>query len=194
MKRRLYHWPSVQAYFEAGHGFVACQRRFGFSHAAWIKAIGRGDLRVPKPEAPFADRRRRYDWATIQAYYDSGHSHYQCRAKFGFSEGGWHKAIQRQEIRSRGWGRTIAELLQTSRNRWHVKKRLIEAGILENRCAWCGLTEWRGQPLAIELDHINGQRNDHRIENLRMLCPNCHSQTDTHGARNRKIRRQSRVV
>ena len=66
-----------------------------------------------------------------------------------------------------------------------IKQRLIRAGILENRCEECGLTDWRGKPLSIQIDHINGIKDDHRRENLRMLCPNCHSQTETFGSRNR---------
>ena len=59
-----------------------------------------------------------------------------------------------------------------------------QAGILQNRCDWCGLTSWRGRPIAIQIDHINGVNGiDHRLENLRMLCPNCHSQTDTFAAK-----------
>jgi Zn finger protein HypA/HybF involved in hydrogenase expression len=67
--------------------------------------------------------------------------------------------------------------------------RLLRAGLLENRCEECGISEWLGRPLIIQIDHINGVRDDHRLENLRMLCPNCHSQTDTYGARNKRLRR-----
>ncbi|MBV9700071.1 MAG: HNH endonuclease, partial [Candidatus Eremiobacteraeota bacterium] len=62
----------------------------------------------------------------------------------------------------------------------------LAAGVLTNVCQDCGLTEWRGRPLIIQIDHRNGVHNDHRLENLRMLCPNCHSQTDTYAARNRR--------
>lgn len=48
------------------------------------------------------------------------------------------------------------------------------------RCATCGITEWCGQALVLHLDHINGINNDHRLSNLRFLCPNCHSQTPTY--------------
>jgi Zn finger protein HypA/HybF involved in hydrogenase expression len=62
----------------------------------------------------------------------------------------------------------------------HLKERLIKEGILENRCALCQqLPEWCGKKLVMILDHINGVNNDHRIDNLRLLCPNCNSQTDT---------------
>ena len=53
------------------------------------------------------------------------------------------------------------------------------------RCSCCGISNHNGRPLVMELDHINGVTNDSRIENLRILCPNCHSQTD--GYKNRQI-------
>jgi 5-methylcytosine-specific restriction endonuclease McrA len=56
---------------------------------------------------------------------------------------------------------------------------LINEGIKEHKCELCGITEWNGKPAPIELDHINGKHTDNRIENLRILCPNCHAQTPT---------------
>lgn len=68
-----------------------------------------------------------------------------------------------------------------------LKKRLISQGILEYKCAICGLKEWQNKPISLQLDHINGNNNDHRIENLRLLCPNCHSQTITFAGKNKKF-------
>lgn len=186
MPRKLHDWKAVQEFHDAGHGFVDCQRRFGFTHTAWIKAIKRGELRT-KP-SPFPDRRRRYDWTEVQAYYDEGNSYAQCRERFGFNPLSWYKARQRGELRTRPVEMPLEELLTGRRSRNHVKIRLIRAGILENRCEECGLSEWRGKALSIHIDHINGVKDDHRLENLRMLCPNCHSQTDTYGARNKRRR------
>ncbi|HVA33375.1 MAG TPA: HNH endonuclease, partial [Candidatus Baltobacteraceae bacterium] len=84
-------------------------------------------------------------------------------------------------------------LLTRRGSRAHVKRRLLQAGIVANRCQACGLEEWLGRPLSIHIDHINGDRLDHRLDNLRMLCPNCHSQTDTYGAKNRRRRRLQEV-
>lgn len=67
-----------------------------------------------------------------------------------------------------------------------LKKRLIRKGLLTEKCYECEITEWNGKPLTIQLDHINGVNNDHRLENLRMLCPNCHSQTPTFVGRHNK--------
>lgn len=65
-----------------------------------------------------------------------------------------------------------------------LKERLIDAGLIEPVCAECGIDSWNGRPIVLHLDHINGIRDDHRLENLRFLCPNCHSQTDTYCGRN----------
>lgn len=58
-------------------------------------------------------------------------------------------------------------------------KRLVKEGLKEAKCESCGNTHWLDLPLKFELDHKNGDNRDNRIENLRVLCPNCHSQTST---------------
>lgn len=72
-----------------------------------------------------------------------------------------------------------------SRN--HLKNRLYREGLKEPRCEICGQGElWRGRPMGLILDHVNGVRDDHRLENLRILCPNCAATLDTHcGRKNR---------
>jgi hypothetical protein len=70
-------------------------------------------------------------------------------------------------------------------NLGRLKLRLIAAGLLTNACSICGITNWRGQLLSLHLDHINGVGDDHRLTNLRLLCPNCHSQTETYCGRNK---------
>ena len=67
----------------------------------------------------------------------------------------------------------------------HLKKRLLANGLLRNECYICGQKPlWNEQKLVMIMDHVNGERNDHRMENLRMLCPNCNSQTKTFSGRN----------
>lgn len=72
-------------------------------------------------------------------------------------------------------------------NRTRLKIRLLKEHLIEYKCAICGNKgEWNNQPLTLQLDHINGINNDNRIENLRFLCPNCHSQTETYSGRNKR--------
>jgi hypothetical protein len=68
-----------------------------------------------------------------------------------------------------------------------IKQRLIKYYNWEYKCSQCKLSEWLGKPISIELDHINGDHYDNRIENLRFLCPNCHAQTDTYRGKNVKF-------
>ena len=70
---------------------------------------------------------------------------------------------------------------QTSR----LYKRLIEKG-WTNECECCKISEWMGNPLRLQVDHIDGDNNNNQLDNLRFLCPNCHTQTETWGARNKK--------
>ena len=64
------------------------------------------------------------------------------------------------------------------------KNRLIKANLIEYKCSCCGITEWNGKPLTLQLHHINGNNRDNRLENLTFLCPNCHSQTDNFSGKN----------
>jgi hypothetical protein len=84
----------------------------------------------------------------------------------------------------------LKELLVDNRKRPYsshgLKKRLIREGIKEHKCECCGIVEWMDKPTPIELDHINGNRHDNRLENIRLLCPNCHAQTDTYRGKNIK--------
>jgi Zn finger protein HypA/HybF involved in hydrogenase expression len=79
--------------------------------------------------------------------------------------------------------RPLSEILvenSTYTNSFWLKTRLVRAKLLVEQCAVCSLgAVWAGKPLVLQLDHINGNSRDHRLENLRLLCPNCHSQTLT---------------
>lgn len=61
----------------------------------------------------------------------------------------------------------------------NLKKRLYNEGLKIKKCEDCGIIEWNGKDIVFELDHINGDNTDNKLENLRILCPNCHSQTPT---------------
>lgn len=69
--------------------------------------------------------------------------------------------------------------------RGHLKRRLYEAGLKKRRCELCGQGEaWLGRRMSLILDHINGRADDHRLDNLRIVCPNCAATLDTHCGRN----------
>lgn len=88
----------------------------------------------------------------------------------------WGKSIPLEEI-------LIEKSTYTSQDK--LKKRLIKKNILTNKCYICGqLPIWNNHTLALQIDHINGINDDNRIENLRILCPNCHSQTNSYSGKN----------
>jgi hypothetical protein len=97
------------------------------------------------------------------------------------------RAAQREgsQRRPRPLGEILVEGSTYSRN--HLKERLYREGVKERRCEICGQGEiWNGRSMALILDHVNGVRDDHRIENLRIVCPNCAATFDTHcGRKNR---------
>lgn len=67
---------------------------------------------------------------------------------------------------------------------YKLKNKLLAAGLKENKCEICGITEWNGKPLKMELHHIDEDKNNYSLDNLQMLCPNCHSQTDNFRSKN----------
>jgi len=65
-----------------------------------------------------------------------------------------------------------------------VLKVLVETGYKEYKCEECGVVEWNGKPISLQLHHIDGNRKNNSLENLQILCPNCHTQTDNYGSKN----------
>jgi HNH endonuclease len=93
-------------------------------------------------------------------------------------------------------GMPLSEILVegSTFSRGHLKRRLLRAGIKEPVCELCGQGEvWQGKRMSLILDHVNGVRDDHRLENLRMLCPNCNATLDTHCGRNKPREMPARV-
>jgi len=80
--------------------------------------------------------------------------------------------------------------INSTYTRTNLKKRILKRKLIEYKCAKCNnVGKWNGLKLSLQLDHINGINDDNRLENLRFLCPNCHSQTETFGSKNRKLGR-----
>lgn len=96
------------------------------------------------------------------------------------------------EFKNGGWtGKfTLSDILEGKHPQYptgKLKYRLIKEKILKEECNICGISEWNNKSLTLHLDHEDGNSHNHALSNLRLLCPNCHSQTDTYCGRN-KIR------
>ena len=74
-----------------------------------------------------------------------------------------------------------------------LKEKLFRDGLKENKCENCGISEWNGNPLNCQLHHIDGDPTNNTLENLQILCPNCHAQTDTYSGSANKTNKIQRV-
>jgi transposase-like protein len=129
---------------------------------------------------------RRYDWAEVQRYYDAGHSITDCQRHFGFARKTFVDAVKRGAVRSRPQVPPAITYLTVGllQSRGTVKRALLRERLKEGECERCSIREWRGAPLSLALHHVNGNGCDNRLENLQLLCPNCHSQTENFAGRN----------
>jgi DNA-binding transcriptional ArsR family regulator len=173
---------------------VAALREEGLTLAEIARSLG-----ISKPTASYHARKLgipakptcRYDWEEVQVYYNAGHSITDCQRRFGFARKTFVDAVKRGVIQTRPQAAPIETYLVRNRavSRSHLKLRLLRGGLKENRCERCGIDSWLGEPLSMALHHINGDGLDNRLENLALLCPNCHAQTPNFSGRNRRARR-----
>ena len=170
----------------------------GHTRAEVAKALGLSRSSVTYHAARLGEKidsrcGRRYDWAVIRDFHYAGHSVNECQERFGCNKTAWHAAVKRGLIEPRPSWIPLNELFIAGprRNRGHLKNRLFAAGLKLRRCEACGLSERRGRPIPLALHHINGERHDNRLENLQILCANCHGQTDNWAGRNLKSRHAS---
>jgi ribosomal protein S27E len=131
-------------------------------------------------------------WKAIRALgKTSAKSFYQHLYKeivhLGCSIDHWHS---KQFLPGKRPKQTLAEVTvwDSTCSPRNLKRKLVEEGVLQDKCIICGLDQWLGKPITLHLDHINGINTDNRIENVRILCPNCHQQTDTWGHRHRAVK------
>lgn len=142
--------------------------------ARWAKILD-----IQRPE-----RRNKKDWVAIRRFYDSGHTYAECVARFGVNSQTWSNAIKRGDIVPRKRGGPVSR----GGYNQHVRRKKL----LDEVCIGCGITEWRGKPITLELHHKDGNPANNVLENVEFLCPNCHSQTDNHRGKNRGNGRKAR--
>lgn len=158
-----------------------------YNHIAAQLGCSKSTVAYHAQKAGVAPGFKDHCWPEIQRFYDAGHSIRQCMREFGFSSCTWYTACETGKIvPRRDYKIPVTTLLVEGRRtgRTHLKGRLLQAGLLQPACSECGLTEWRGRPLSLALHHRNGNNKDNRLDNLQMLCPNCHSQTPNFSGRN----------
>ncbi|MFJ7332741.1 HNH endonuclease [Streptomyces sp. NPDC101110] len=128
------------------------------------------------------------------------HTHISRRIKaYGIDTSHFVPVVRTEKMRHNRRRRTAEEILieDTSPHPRRVpsarlKRAMRELGV-EERCAMCGIgAAWQGEQLPLEVDHIDGDWRNNRVENVRFLCPNCHSTTDSYRGRgSRRVRRRA---
>jgi DNA-binding CsgD family transcriptional regulator len=175
---------AVRALLEEGISRAEIADRLGVSRPTVTYHAKR--LGFPSESGPA----RRYDWVEVQRYYDAGHPITKCQQRFGFTRKTFMDAVDRGAVASRPQAAPIATYLTVGKrqHRGNLKRRLIAEGFKRHECERCGISEWLGHVLSMELHHVNGDGHHNRLENLQLLCPNCHSQTENFGSRNLRLR------
>jgi len=133
----------------------------------------------------FTEESRAKTSATLQKYY-SGLTLEEKQDKFASARSKYDYDDQQKRAKEtkimKSWDRPYEEM-----SREALKKRILHES--DYKCECCGISDWQGKPITLEMDHVDGDPNNNRRENLRILCPNCHSQTHTFRAKNIKINR-----
>lgn len=113
-----------------------------------------------------------------------------CAASFNNKKRGPLRGETKKKISESLKKETTSDLSNKTKiyKSYTLKDKLYKDGLKERKCEICGITSWNGKEIVLQLHHINGDSSDNRIENLQILCPNCHSQTENYCSSNRKIK------
>lgn len=185
MKRsHVQHAETIRRLLTEGWSGARIVRELGIAKSTVSYHAGRlGRIRTPKPK---------YDYAKIQQDIDNGLTVRQIKAKHGCCSATYSNAVKREALVPRPTKAKmdldqLAASLNGGRARSYDRK-LMRRFLVQHYGAWacteCGLINWRGKPITLEVDHLDGNPRNNGIENLRLLCPNCHSVTDTWRGRN----------
>ena len=148
---------------------------------------------------PLQKQDKHIDWGKVQGDLQSGHSYRKISHAHGIAIATISRALRlgkvarnkfRKEMSDSEYAALFDGLRATPNFRYRMRHRLIKSGLAKDACASCGLSEWMGQRLLLELDHIDGHSTNNTISNFRLLCLNCHSQTPTWRGRNAKWKKK----
>lgn len=137
-------------------------------------------------------RKKRYDWNAVKEYL-SDHGVRETINFFGMSNCSWWKAVKRGDVPMKPLEFEPDKVFVPGKARHALKRGLIKIG-RASECNKCNITEWMGLPISLQLDHIDGNTYNNEPSNLRFLCPNCHSQTETFAGRNKKYKIGNSVI
>lgn len=176
------NWESIQQDHDSGIVIEELCQKYGINRNWFTQA---------KREGRFVGRRRKnyeraasnFNWEDIQRYYDETHDPRKCCRHFGCTWLTFCFAVKTNKIK----------IIKRSLSPQDLDKRKLVAGTVAKHvlvkhglpyvCARCGINHWNDQLLVLQIHHKNGNRFDHRKDNVILLCPNCHSQTDNFGGK-----------
>lgn len=123
----------------------------------------------------------------------------QCRSrwarKIGSKKGSESTKLKFLKIRREKLDSVLHNNSNPNILKGNLKDYLFEFSLKERKCEICSLTKWQNKPIPLQLHHIDGNHSNNLLENLQIVCPNCHAQTDTYGFRNmnKKIKESSNL-